>query len=102
MQDEQDAPALTEEEEIPGLLHVRLNLEDEPIRLEEHEATTRDRAFQEGCGPLEGRMSLADLLTDVQRERISRDDPFEVPDLSHPAMSGDHDPHQQEDAVAPR
>lgn len=74
-------------EEVPGLLHVRLHLEDQLIGLEE-EVTTRDQAFQEGYSPLEGRVSLADLLTDVQRERIARDDPFEVADLSHPAMRG--------------
>jgi len=63
-------------EGISGLLHVRLHLEDQLSGLED-EATTRDRAFQEGVSRLEGRVSLADLLNDVQRERISRDDPFE-------------------------
>lgn len=70
-------PALLvmQEEGISGLLHVRLHLEDQLSGLEE-EVTTRDQAFQEGLRRLEGRVSLADLLTDVQRERISRDDPF--------------------------
>lgn len=96
-------PALLvmQEEGISGLLHVRLHLEDQQSGLED-EAATRDRAFQEGLRRLEGRVSLADLLTDVQRERISRDDPFELADLEHPAMRGTlgpsgRTPHQRTD-----
>lgn len=80
-------PALLvmQEDGISGLLHVRLHLEDQLSGLED-EAATRDHAFQEGVRRLAGRVSLADLLTDVQRERMSRDDPFELADPEHPAM----------------
>lgn len=52
MREDLAARHLNGEEEIPGLLHVRLHLEDQLIGLEE-EVTTRNRAFQEGHGPLE-------------------------------------------------
>lgn len=77
------------EEDISGLLHVRLHLENQLSSHEEDGLTTRDRAFREGVRRLEGRVSVADLLTDVMRERIALDDPFEVADPEHPAMKMD-------------
>lgn len=81
-------PALVvmREEGASGLLHVRLHLENQLSSPDEGRLTTRDRAFREGVRRLERRVSVADLLTDVQRERIARDDPFEVADPAHPAM----------------
>lgn len=51
--------------------------------------TTRARAYAEGLMLLAGRVSVAERLTERQRERISRDDPFEVSDPAHRAMRGD-------------
>lgn len=84
-------PALVvmREEGASGLLHVRLHLENQLSSPDEGGLTPRDRAFREGVRRLEGRVSVADLLTDVQRERIARDDPFEVADPEHPAMKMD-------------
>ena len=77
------------EDDISGLLHVRLHLENQLSSPEEDGLTTPNRAFREGVRRLEGRVSVADLLIDVMRERIARDDPFEVADPEHPAMKMD-------------
>lgn len=55
---------LNGEEPASGLLYVRLHLEDQLPRPDE-----------DGAGRLDEPVSLADLLSDVQRERMARVDP---------------------------